>query len=685
MSERIKLWILGAVLFVAVLFTYSNHWHNSFHFDDAHTIQNNLYITKLEYIPCYFMNDVEPCNTRAAKTFSSIPSHGSYRPVVTTSLAIDYWMGDKFAKNGYDTFYYHLSMFTLFLIQGVLMFFFLKKIFESVSLTAPAAYLALFGTAFYMLHPALAETLNYIISRSDSISTAFLIAGFVMYQYWKGGRKFYLYLIPIVIGAMAKPTAIMFGPMLVMYHLLFEQKKALLDLKNFDWKTLLLTTVPAFALAIFVYVFFRYMETGFFEGGGYSLKRYIVTQPYIYLHYVGQFLLPMQLSADTDWGTFSTLLDPRAIIGFLFTGVMLITILLASQEERLRPISFGLSFFLIALIPTTIVPLAEVMNDHRVFFPYVGLVIAGVWALYLALQKVLDSVPQVAVLAVAMIVLSGYAYGTHHRNAVWKDEKTLWKDVTEKSPKNGRGLMNYGLVMMGEGNYDEAEKYFNAGLKMWPYYSLLHVNMGVVQEAKKNFTLAEQYYKNGVTYGQSYPSSYYYYARFLSNQKRNAEAIPLLYSSLKLYDSDKWTRYLLMDCLYEQKRNEELKQVAAVTLQLLPGDPKSTTYVKLADSGLSQLQLAEKESANYTQPGDFLNLSLLYYQAADYEKCIEAAQKALKIKADYAEAWNNICSAYNAMNKFEEGVKACEEALKIKPDYALAAGNLNYAKSQLKK
>lgn len=684
MSERIKLFILGAVLLVAVLVTYSNHWHNSFHFDDAHTVQNNLYITSLDYLPCYFFDNVEPCNTRAAKTFSSIPSHGSYRPVVTATLAFDYWMGMKFSKNGYDTFYYHLSMFSLFLIQGVLMFFFLKKIFENVAPEAPNGYLAMFGTAFYMLHPALAETINYVISRSDSISTAFLIGGFVMYQYWQGGRKFYLYLIPILIGSLAKPTAIMFAPMLVMYHLLFEQKVPLLDFSKFNWKKLFITVIPAFVLGVVVYLFLKKMEVGFFEAGGYSLMRYMYTQPYVFLHYVGQFLLPLQLSADTDWGLLSTY-DPRALIGLLFVGIMCITILLSSQRVMLRPIAFGLSFFLIALIPTTVVPLSEVMNDHRVFFPYVGLTIALTWFIYLALGKILSNAPQPVLLVTVIVLLSCYAYGTHQRNSVWKSEKTLWKDVTEKSPKNGRGLMNYGLVMMGEGNYVEAEKYFNAGLKMWPYYSLLHVNMALVQNNKKNFALAEQYYKDGVRYGKTYPSSYYYYARFLSEKNRNAEAIPLLYKSIELYDSDKWTRHLLMYCLYEQKRYEELKKVANATLALLPGDQKSLDYLKIAETGKSQLEIAEAASAKYTKPEDFLQLSLLYYQAGKYDKCVEAAQKAVAINPQYADAWNNICSGYNAMNKFAEGAKACEEALKIRPDYVLAKNNLAYAKSMLKK
>src|SRR6266550_6507658 len=39
-------------------------------------------------------------------------------------------------------------------------------------------------------------------------------------------------------------------------------------------------------------------------------------------------------------------------------------------------------------------------------------------------------------------------YATFQRNKVWNTEETLWRDVTIKSPRNPRGLMNYGNTLM---------------------------------------------------------------------------------------------------------------------------------------------------------------------------------------------------------------------------------------------
>src|SRR5216683_591813 len=84
MRERALASLGGALVLLALLAGYANHFHNSFHFDDAHTIVNNASIRELRNIPMFF---------RDATTFSSLPSNQSYRPLVSTLLAIDYRLG----------------------------------------------------------------------------------------------------------------------------------------------------------------------------------------------------------------------------------------------------------------------------------------------------------------------------------------------------------------------------------------------------------------------------------------------------------------------------------------------------------------------------------------------------------------------------------------------------------------
>src|SRR5467141_861668 len=98
-----------SLLVVTLIAAYSNHFHNSFHFDDAHTIENNAAIRELKNIPLFF---------RDATTFSSLPSNQSYRPLVSTLLAIDYSLG-----HGLQPFWFHLSIFALFIALTLLLAF----------------------------------------------------------------------------------------------------------------------------------------------------------------------------------------------------------------------------------------------------------------------------------------------------------------------------------------------------------------------------------------------------------------------------------------------------------------------------------------------------------------------------------------------------------------------------------
>ena len=52
--------------------------------------------------------------------------------------------------------------------------------------------------------------------------------------------------------------------------------------------------------------------------------------------------------------------------------------------------------------------------------------------------------------------LAAYAAGTYQRNRIWRNEESLFYDVTIKSPANGRGLMNYGLTQMEKGETQKA-------------------------------------------------------------------------------------------------------------------------------------------------------------------------------------------------------------------------------------
>jgi len=541
---------------------------------------------------------------------------------------------------------------------------------------------SLFAIAWYLLHPANAETINYIISRSDTLSTFFVVLGFTLYTCSAVSRKYFIYLVPVAIGSLAKPTAVMFAPILFVYILFFEEHSGFDTLLSKSWKVGK-KTVPAFLLCAAMYLFVRKMEPATWSAGGTSAFGYFITQPYVILRYFTTFFFPIDLSADTDWVTFTSIWNIRCLVGFAFLATFLVAIYGLSMQRPSRPIAFGLCWFLLALLPSSTVPLAEVMNDHRLFFPYIGLVISITWALTLLVRRLSSTTAGVrpAAYVAAIFLLGACAWGTWQRNKIWATEESLWKDVTIKSPGNGRGQMNYGLILMGRGDYPGAESYFEKGLQRWPYYSYLHINMGILKEAEGKPQEAESFLKNGILNSQgTNPEGFFYYARFLKNQKRYPEALQYLKKLFQLTDAHINGHYLQMEILQETEDYPALKEAALQTLSVSANDVTAQYYLNIAETGHSKLdELVSETKARPTAEG-WLNLSLTYFNAQRYMDCIQAAQEVLKLNPAYAEAWNNIGAAYGQLKNWDKEIAACEKALQIKPTMELARNNLAFAK-----
>ena len=270
--------IACGVAVIATVAAYANHFHNDFHFDDSHTILNNAYIRSLRNIPLFFTSTA---------TFSSLPSNQSYRPLVTTTLAIDYWLG-----GGLNTFAFHVTSFSLFLLQCGLLLAFYRRVTDAVRADDGNRWLALFAAAWYALHPANAETVNYIIARSEILSTIGILAGLLLFAREGAARRYFLYLIPVILGILARESAAMFAPLLFFYVALIERQMSLHDLLQLRANAAVLrTTWPAFLVCAGTVAFGLWMSRTYSPGGT-SVWRYLMTEPFVLLYYVYSLFLP---------------------------------------------------------------------------------------------------------------------------------------------------------------------------------------------------------------------------------------------------------------------------------------------------------------------------------------------------------------------------------------------------------
>ena len=292
---------------------------------------------------------------------------------------------------------------------------------------------------------------------------------------------------------------------------------------------------------------------------------------------------------------------------------------------------------MITLLPTSLTPLAEVANDHRMFFPFVGVSLAATAAAAILLRALIAAPSRFATAAaVIAVVLVAESAGVYARNEVWKTEESLWRDVTEKSPNNGRGWMNYGLTLMARGDYRGAIAAYDRALPLTPNYHLLEINMGIAYGQIAQPAEAEQHFQRAISLEPADWRSHRHYAQWLMSAGRAADALADARISLELNAADR----------------------EAVPVEHATKHVDNTAEYHLARS------LAE-------------------FQMRRYRECIASARRAPELRPAYAEAWNNIGAAHNALMEWTQGIAAAEEALRINPDLQIARNNLAFARQQL--
>jgi tetratricopeptide (TPR) repeat protein len=633
---------------LAVLAVYANHFQNGFHFDDSHTVVDNPTIRSLHNLPAFFTD---------TSTFSVLPANRTYRPFVSVSLAVDYALG-----RGYNPFWFHLSTFIVFLLQLVAMAALYISILDRARPEPEERnanrYVSIAATAWYGLHPAMAETVNYIIQRGDIFSTVGVVAALAIFARGPKLRKTGLYLAPFAFAMLSKPPAAVFPLLLFLYVAMFEREA------KTPYRRAAILSLPSLVLCALLMGLQAAMTPKTYTPSTLSAYSYCITQPFVLMRYFGSLFLPLHLNVDTDLQPFASF-SASALLGFLFLALLLAAAWFTARRRVLRPVSFGLLWFLIASLPTSLYRLSEVENDHRMYLPFVGLVLAVVWGGYLGVRKM--AAPKHTTLvwrtaSVAVVLLLAlYGYGAHLRNRVWRSDESLWLDDVIKCPHNGRGLMNYGLTQMAKGAYPAALDYFERALVYTPNYKTLEINLGIVYGAMNRAAEAEQHFLRTIALGPTDDEAHYFYGRWLYRSGRAGEAIEQLKTAVELNPPRLAAHDALAAAYLAIGDAASARAAAGETLRLAPGDAAAAAIL----------------AHPVTQDADYwINASLYQYRSGNYEACIASANQALKLKPDSALAYNNRGAAYAALRQWDLAIESERAALRIDPAFTLSKNNL---------
>ena len=208
---------------------------------------------------------------------------------------------------------------------------------------------------------------------------------------------------------------------------------------------------------------------------------YLFTQFRVIVTYIRLIFLPINQNLDYDYPIYRSLFTPSVFLSFLLLlsifglGIYLLyrsrfTACPALRSEagvhssptpnselltpNSRLVSFGIFWFFITLsVESSIIPIADVIFEHRLYLPSIGAIIAITSLVFTVHSSWFRAYKRWNAIAIVLfglitVVFAGAAY---QRNTVWQNEVSLWEDIVRKSPNKARGHNNLGAA------YDKKE------------------------------------------------------------------------------------------------------------------------------------------------------------------------------------------------------------------------------------
>ncbi len=519
----------GCFLLIAVLgcIAYSNTFSVPFHWDDRFVIIENPIIKDLRFF-------IEPSK---AEVFQGHFEYSTFRNryIGYLTFALNY------ALHGLNVTGYHIVNLFIHIVNALLVWLLVMLTLKTPFLLESrlrnhATQIAVFTALLFVCHPVQTEAVTYIWQRVASLATLFYLLSLVTYIQWRlstlqlpasrtldlfTAKNSHLYLgsfLSAVLAMKTKETAFTLPLTVSLYEFIFFRGGRRMRLLCLFPLLLTMLIIPATLLDFDKPFGALISDTGNELRGNTTMTRwdYLFAEFRVIVTYIRLIFFPVNQNIDYDYPAYSSFFDTGVLLSFLLLASIAGTGIFVWKQFRYsaahsRIIPFGIAWFFICIaLESSIIPLNNVIFEHRVYLPSVGVFFALVTVLYMFAEKrgsggMNRRIVAAGILTVIIALLTG---ATHARNAVWKDEVTLWKDTVQKSPEKKRPRDSLGLAYNVQGLYEKAIPQFRTSLRIDPSDPDTHYNLGVALQSAGNMSEAIQEYRISIRLNP-HPDAYY--------------------------------------------------------------------------------------------------------------------------------------------------------------------------------
>jgi hypothetical protein len=407
--------------------------------------------------------------------------------------------------------------------------------------------ISLLAALLFLAHPVQTEVVNYIVQRFTLLAVTFYVLSIGSYikarieeetskkrtsAYW---MWLGLSLGTLVLGIYTKEIVFTWPLMIVLVEIYG------FGVERFRRRGLVFAVIGLLMLVLSFSLIWHYkgyildIKTSSI-GEKFAMKEYVLTQPRVVMKYVQLIFLPTRLVFDYYFPMSKSIAEPWVIVGLVFILGWLALAVWCYKKAKL--VSFAIFWFFISLlVECTIIPIEDVIFEHRLYLPLAGvsLGIIATWFYWFKGKMVAD------LTKIAIVILVVFGLMVVNQNRVWRDEFSLWSDAVAKAPQKARAHLNYGLALQQKSRLDDAmNEYIKVGELEKSRIAVSHNNIGGIYFLKGNKDKALEYCLMATNEDDKYTDAFSNVAVIYATKDNPVEALKYIKKSLAL-DSENET------------------------------------------------------------------------------------------------------------------------------------------------
>jgi len=582
-------WLLGLILFVAVILAYSPVWWAGYIWDDPEHLTAN---------PCI----VGPLGLKEIWTTHA----ASICPLTFTAFWVEH------ALWGLNPLPYHLVNVLLHGLDAIVLWKVLLR------LGIPGAWL---GAALWALHPVQVESVAWITEMKNTQSCLFYLLSVLFFLKW------------LKAAQNNQPVGWNYGCTLLFAAMAMASKSSTVVLPvvlclcawwmggRWKWRHLLFL-VPIFvmsAAASGVTLWLGIVEPSL---PGEQLVRSwperIAGVGDVVGFYVGKLLWPHPLMTiyprwqidASQWVSYLSLLAVIVVFGTLWL----------KRGAWARPYFFALAYFLVVLLP--FLGLIDqsfwrysFVEDHLQYLACIGpLALAGAGMVRLAEFVFPGKRRLQSTLAAGVLLLLGVL--SWQRAWAYENEESLWTDTLAKNPSCWVGHNQLGVALAQKGLLEQALAHFQQASEFHPNEVSTQNNLGLTFLQMGQLDEAQVHFQTALGINPSSDLAHYNLGLVLSRKGQVDEAMIQFQKALEI------------NPIYAE-----------------PHDDMGNIFFqkRQVDRAIEQYQQALKINPNYADA--HFNLGVAFSQKRQVNEAISEFQEALRLKPDDADTKANLAQA----------------------------------------